>query len=199
MKIGLKEKMKNITPYLKTNSWFNFNTFYEMIAKQPGMLRFIEIGVWKGHSIAFLANCLLKNQIPFELFAVDIWDKNFSYPDSVTNFEKEHIKEIFEENLKIQGVYDFITPMHMSSIEASNKFKEGYFDFILIDASHKEIDVINDIKAWWPKLRIGGIMACHDYVPWCGVMPAIIKVIEEGFIEGKKEIMNDMFYITKEK
>lgn len=191
------ERNPEFENYLNTNNWYNYQKFYEFISKQKGFLRFAEVGVWKGHSTADLARKLIGMEVPFELFAIDSWDKNGHYPSTVTEFEKEHIQEIFTEFIKIQEVDKFITPMKSNSIEASKLFKKNYFDFILIDASHKEEDVINDIKAWWPKLRKNGIFACHDYVPWCGTKKAVDKMIEQGIIRGKKEIMNDMVYFLK--
>ena len=41
---------------------------------------------------------------------------------------------------------------------------DGFFDFIYVDARHDFKGVYEDLVAWWPKLRAGGIMAGHDYV-----------------------------------
>ena len=36
-------------------------------------------------------------------------------------------------------------------------------DLVYIDADHSYEGVRNDIAAWWPKLRNGGVIAFHDY------------------------------------
>lgn len=36
-------------------------------------------------------------------------------------------------------------------------------DFVYIDANHHYKEVIEDIMAWYPKVRSGGIIAGHDY------------------------------------
>ena len=43
-------------------------------------------------------------------------------------------------------------------------YPDAYFDCIYVDARHDWKGVYEDLKAWWPKLKVGGIMAGHDYV-----------------------------------
>jgi len=39
-----------------------------------------------------------------------------------------------------------------------------YFDFIYVDARHDFKGVTLDLELYWPKLKVGGIIAGHDYV-----------------------------------
>lgn len=45
------------------------------------------------------------------------------------------------------------------------RFADGTFDFIYVDARHDRLGVLEDLQAWWPKLRRGGLMAGHYYTP----------------------------------
>ena len=45
----------------------------------------------------------------------------------------------------------------------ARRFADGTFDFIFVDARHDRLGVLEDLQAWWPKLRRGGLMAGHDY------------------------------------
>ena len=47
------------------------------------------------------------------------------------------------------------------SIPAAERFPDGCFDIIHLDANH--MDVENDIVAWWPKVKRGGWLTGHDY------------------------------------
>jgi hypothetical protein len=49
------------------------------------------------------------------------------------------------------------------SVEASKQFKNGQLDFVYIDANHYYDYVMQDLIAWRPKIRKGGILSGHDY------------------------------------
>ena len=54
--------------------------------------------------------------------------------------------------------------MHQAmTTEAVREFDDGYFDFIYVDATHSYKDSKADVESWWPKLRVGGVMAGDDY------------------------------------
>ncbi len=52
---------------------------------------------------------------------------------------------------------------HMRSLEGAEAIKEESQDFVFIDADHSYEMVRDDIEAWTPKVRIGGIVSGHDY------------------------------------
>ena len=52
-------------------------------------------------------------------------------------------------------------------------FPDDFFDFIFIDGEHGFDSVINDTSVSWPKLKIYGVLAFHDYNAWEGVTKAI--------------------------
>lgn len=63
-----------------------------------------------------------------------------------------------------------------TGMETSKDIPNGSLDFVYIDAMHEFDPVIMDIILWTPKVRKGGIVSGHDYVPstiYCGVIPAV--------------------------
>ena len=50
-----------------------------------------------------------------------------------------------------------------TSVEASQRVPDRSLDFVYIDARHDYDSVLEDLEAWFPKLRPGGLMAGHDY------------------------------------
>lgn len=54
--------------------------------------------------------------------------------------------------------------MRMTSEDAAKLFPAGSLDFVYIDANHSYEMVKQDIEMWWPKVRMGGIFAGHDYL-----------------------------------
>jgi hypothetical protein len=51
------------------------------------------------------------------------------------------------------------------SVEASASFADDSLDYVYIDARHDYAGVLEDLTAWYPKLRAGGLFAGHDFVP----------------------------------
>lgn len=67
----------------------------------------------------------------------------------------------------------------MFSVEAAAGFKDGTLDFVYEDGNHAPEAVAASLRAWWPKIKAGGILGGHDYMDgendyWrCGVKTAV--------------------------
>jgi hypothetical protein len=48
---------------------------------------------------------------------------------------------------------------------ADADFQDDSLDFVYLDARHDYAGLKEDIEAWWPKLKLGGMLAGHDFVP----------------------------------
>jgi Methyltransferase domain len=51
-----------------------------------------------------------------------------------------------------------------TSVEAAERIADGTLDFVYIDARHDYESVMEDLAAWFPKVRPGGLIAGHDYM-----------------------------------
>ena len=54
--------------------------------------------------------------------------------------------------------------MRRASRDAASSFSNQSLDFAYIDANHAYAHAADDIALWWPKIKIGGIFAGHDYL-----------------------------------
>jgi len=52
-------------------------------------------------------------------------------------------------------------------------------DIVYIDAIHDYENVITQISRWWPKLKVGGCLAGHDYDAL--VWPGVCRAVHERF------------------
>jgi predicted O-methyltransferase YrrM len=50
------------------------------------------------------------------------------------------------------------------SVEAASGFADATFDVVFVDGGHTYEAVRDDLAAWWPKVRPGGILCGDDYV-----------------------------------
>lgn len=169
--------MTDIDKYLNTDNWFDYQWFYKKMVEK-GYTKFVEVGVWKGHSISYLAN-LLKNVENVSLFAVDLFENSYKYSDKDSSANKDLRKQIpliydiYNKNLENDGVRDMITDLKGYSWEAAKKVDDLSVDVVFIDADHTYESVKKDITAWAPKVRNGGILAGHDYRPGNPVAKAV--------------------------
>ena len=61
-----------------------------------------------------------------------------------------------------------------TSVEAAKIFPNNYFDYVYIDACHEYEFVRDDLEAWYPKVKEGGMLAGHDF--W---YPPVAKAVME--------------------
>jgi predicted O-methyltransferase YrrM len=149
---------------------------------------FVEIGSWKGRSAAFMAVEIVNSGKPISLYCVDVWAGKATWSERhqrdrgigacvatalANDPDIEVIYEIFCNNV---AAFPFVFPVRKSSRQASFAFDDKTLDFVMIDASHDYEDVYDDIVAWTPKLRPGGMLAGDDY-SWPGVWRAVGEVI----------------------
>lgn len=143
----------------------------DVVNKLPNNSNIVEIGCYLGRSTFYLIENLKKRDISFNLDVVDVFQNIFS-TDNKSNYKESYLED-FCKNLGSNLKYINIINKNYST-KASEYYKNNTLDFIYIDASHREEDVINDIKLWYPKLKEGGIMGGDDWQK-PGVRSAVIK------------------------
>lgn len=168
--------MKHI--YKAIPGWFSFPGVYEdAVNRASAGAVFVEIGAWKGRSAAFMAVCIANSGKPITFYAVDHWlgsDEKAHKADK--DIQAGTLYQTFLKN--IAPVAKYITPLRMSSLEASMKFQNGSVDFVCLDGGHSYEDVRQDIDAWLPKIKPDGVIAGDDW-NWAGVHKAAIETFGE--------------------
>lgn len=139
--------------------WFSFpNLYSRMVEKFPSGSKFVEIGSWKGKSSAYMAVEIANSNKKIDFYCVDTWEGSVEHAGME---ELPRLYDIFIDNMRPVESYYF--PLKLKSLEAVSKFEDKSLDFVFIDASHEYEDVKNDIIAWLPKVKPGGVLAGHDY------------------------------------
>jgi hypothetical protein len=84
--------------------------------------------------------------------------------------------------------------LKMDSVTAARNFPDGFFDLGYIDANHARVAVEQDIRFWYPKIKIGGVAAGHDYDP----DPVVQNSPRFGVNEAVKNMLGTDFQLTGE-
>jgi hypothetical protein len=68
------------------------------------------------------------------------------------------------------------------SVNAAKSFEDGSLDWVYLDGNHHYEAVKEDMEAWWPKIRTGGVLSGHDWIKddlyfagMFGVMNAVVE------------------------
>lgn len=171
-------------------NWFTFSKLYaKMVDLFPNNSNFVEIGSWKGKSSAFMAVEIYNSNKNIDFYCIDTWEGS-----------SEHSSEEKGDNLfqtfitNVQPISHIIKPIRMKSLEAVNFFADNSIDFCFIDAAHDYQNVINDIRAWYPKIKENGIIAGHDFSKF---WPGVVQAVEEFFPNKNFETEYDWWYHYK--
>lgn len=120
----------------------------------------VEVGVQEGK----FSKTLLENWNCKTLFLVDPWVQHGKYKNDVGAVPNEEHEKCYQETIKnIEGYEERVEIIKDFSVEASEEFYDESLDFVYLDARHDKDGIAEDIEAWWPKVKKGGILAGHDY------------------------------------
>lgn len=148
--------------------------------------KMIEIGSYMGESTMLFASTHIFDTI----FSIDphVGDEEFN---DMHGYDWKFIKNEYKLNTRF---FNNIVHLADYSYNVNNKFKDDSIDFIYIDGNHSYEALKKDFELFLPKLKPGGIIAGHDWVP--GVWDETILAIRESIGEPDK-IFSDFSWIKK--
>lgn len=162
--------------YESIHGWMNYEGLYsEMVRKFPSGSHFVEVGSWLGRSACYLGVEIVNSDKDIKLDCVDTWDAS-DIPE-LANEEVVVNKTLYDDFLKnVEPLKTIITPIRMKSTDACCLYRDESLDFVFIDADHSLRGIVSDLNNWFPKVKIGGVIAGHDYD-----YPQIGKTVKEFF------------------
>lgn len=131
------------------------------IAQAEGFAIGVELGVQNGY---YSKEMLSSWPGCEEYHLVDLWGHQENY-DDVANVNMAAQEKIYRRALESTSEWrEKVAVCRNYTTSCVDMFDDEYFDFIYVDARHDFKGVWDDVVAYWPKLKVGGIMAGHDYV-----------------------------------
>jgi hypothetical protein len=167
----------------KIPGFFDFGDLYKEWASRfrDGDV-IVEIGSYLGRSAVFLADAIRREGKKIDLVCIDVWPAEYTRWDG-TNIQGRFMFDDFMGNVRAADLQFIIEPFRGTSLQMSKEIDNG-LAAVFIDADHSYESVRDDIAAWLPKVRPGGVLAGHDFndPAW----PGVTQAVRERFGDGVK-------------
>ena len=154
--------------------------FYRLRAHaMPEDARVVEVGVYQGRSLLFLATDLHRQgKGKAELWGIDP-GLEFQDPGGpVEPASRERLLEHMERIAPEWGTVK-VNALAEKSLDAVAQFEDDSLDLVFLDGNHTKAEVWRDIKAWRTKVKKGtGILAGHDF---SDVFPGVVGAVNDAF------------------
>ena len=142
---------------------------------KPGII--VEVGSFVGESAIHMAKVVKNLGIDAAILCVDTWYAGFDHwvgaPEKIKmHFGRPDFYYKFMANVVGNGCQDVIVPFAMDSLNGARVLKYLGItpQFVYVDASHEQGDVLRDYEAYWNLLAPGGGMLADDlsnHFPGC--------------------------------
>ena len=97
------------------------------------------------------------------LLSCDPWEHQHNYRSGVNVPNAQH-QEIYTQCVQNLGIFNqsILVYLREYSVKAAPLIEDN-LDYVYVDARHDYCAVMDDLQAYWPKIRSGGLLAGHDY------------------------------------
>lgn len=143
----------------------------------PGVV--VEVGSFVGESAICMAKHLKSKGVDAVIICVDTWYAGIDHykgaPEKINMwFGRPDLYYKFIANIIGHGCHDMILPLALDSINGARLLKllNIQADYVYIDASHEEGDVLRDYESYWDVIRPSGLMIVDDLTGW---FPGCVK------------------------
>lgn len=156
----------------------------------------VEVGTHKG----VFSELILVGSNLSKMCSIDSWNdlSGTKYSDAYFNHTYQEQCQFKREAVARLAKFGSRSEiLHMFSAKAVKLFVDALLDFVYIDAHHTYESCSEDLTLWFPKVKIGGVFAGHDYVEdglWDYKRVFGVKRAVDEFVKREKQTL----HITKE-
>lgn len=186
-----KSKIDHI--YQNIDGWFDFQSIYtEMVEKSKDNSHFVEIGAWMGKSTSYMAVEIANSNKNIKFDTIDTWagSDEESHKEIINGLEMS-LYDKFISN--VSPIINYINPIIGYSEYIADTYENESLDFVFLDGAHDYESIKKDIEKWYPKVKMNGVIAGHDYNEhgiegneWEGVVRAVNEFFGKDNIEIRK-------------
>jgi hypothetical protein len=144
--------------------------FFPKLLTELGLLEEgVEVGVFEG----WHAKLILDKWKGRKLYAVDPWKcvpymrGNVCVDRLANNWKRQdrmdEAKAVADKRLAPYVKAGRCVILHKPTIKAYLEFEDESLDWAYIDGRHYREGVQEDMDCWYPKVKVGGVVAGHDY------------------------------------
>lgn len=170
----------------RVHGWGTHRSLYkQLVAALPPNPLLVEVGVWKGATVAILASELAKRNIGGKVLAVDTWLGALEMWDRAGDDHSRDLRleagyptvyrDFLSNVIRLRHQRVVIPFPTTSEIAAQFLMRYGVRAHLIhLDAGHEYAAVKADLAAWAPVVAKGGVLLGDDYVGyWRGVRQAV--------------------------
>lgn len=186
---------KAIEKHISENGWGGL--YYDVLPKiirENHYKSVIEVGVaLGGHAEAILKNTDVKIYYGVDPYLYG-YDPDDGFSADVAKYSSASGQQNFDylyewvKNVRLKPYFGRYEMIRELSVNASALFEDESIDCIFIDGDHRYEAVLQDLNAWYPKLKPGCLIVGDDY--W---MPQVERAVQEFFASRNKTVF---FFIS---
>lgn len=111
------------------------------------------------------------------LYMVDMWECHPEFPGDAGASQEWHNKNYSDAMERVKGFP--VEVLRGPTVAMADFVENESLGLVYVDACHSYECVKADIRAWWPKLKSGGVIAFHDYeMSHYGVKQAVTEFVQ---------------------
>jgi hypothetical protein len=157
--------------------WFDFAPLYNRaVETAPPGSWLVEIGVFAGKSLRHLG--MMAKQADKNLTVVGVdWGRGYREHRQLMDeyaIPAGGMAAVMMKTLLDAGLADDVQIILADSARAAKFVPDGACWMVFVDADHTHEGCARDIRAWWPKVAPGGVLAGHDWSSYAGVKAAVM-------------------------
>jgi hypothetical protein len=148
----------------------------------------LNVGVEVGTRFGDFAKVLMDQNLNCTLACVDPWEAYNSRTTEWQDASYQRAKACLKPYIDATRCMLY----RKASMDAVGSWEDGVIDFVFIDGNHDFDFAMEDIIYWSRKVKAGGIVAVHDYHPFCG---SDVRFAVDAYTQG-----HDIrpWYVTRE-